>query len=335
MGGFLTALLWIGFSCKNASLKSGVSSYYSEDVLFEMHVSNGLFGSTVCASFITSASMTMGGECVEAILESSAEDTIHLRFLALAGVGEVEYTVRIQNGVIKIPTTGVPGFEEGLLQSVPIEQELFERRRSSTQKRIDQERDYWTEGTFSLQTVSGEVKGALVFDGEGVRIFVFDRHWLTPDVQYASLETDGFDWIVEFDAEPQFLDSSTYIRIHFLERLVTIPQSSKRSESDIQYKMVPNPPSFETLRELQTKQIDQSLEDEQRTLMEAVRQLSSTLTTEQKCADWMNSGVLQTPFWMGYSVQTKWVSSQCVLEIEPETVQYRRTFIGTLHPKSN
>ncbi len=335
MGGFLTAFLWIGFSCKDASLQSGVSSYHSEDVLFEMHVGNGLFGSTVCASFVTSTSMTAGGECVEAILESSAEDTRHLRFLTQAGVGEVEYTVRIQNGVIKIPTVGIPGFEEGLLQSVPLEQNLLETRRSSTQKRIDQQRRDWTEGAFSLQTASGEVKGALVFDDEGVRVFVFDRHWLTPEVQYASLETDGFDWIVEFDTEPQFLDSSTYIRIHFLEGLVTIPQSSKRSESDIQYQMVPNPPSFESLKELQTKQIDQSLEDERRTLTESVRQLAPILTTEQKCADWIHSGVLQTPFWMGYSVQTKWVDSQCALDIEPETVQYRRTFIGTLHSKSN
>ena len=175
----------------------------------------------------------------------------------------------------------------------------------------------------------------MVFDGEGVRIFVFDRHWLTPEVQYAALETDGFDWIVEFDTEPQFLDSSTYIRIHFLERLVSIPQSVKRSENDIKYRMVPSPPSFDNLKLLQAQEIKRSEAEERIRLTEAVQHLAAKLTTDQKCIEWAGTGVLQTPFWMGYSVQTKWLNSQCVLYIEPETVQYRRTFIGTLYPKSN
>ena len=335
MGGIFASLLWLIFSCTDTSLQSGVSSFYGEDVWFEMHVDNGITGSTVCVYFATSVSMTPDGKCVEAVLESITDDTNRLRFLTEAGVGEVEYTVRIQNGVIKIPAIGTQGFVEGLLQSVPLETELFAARRVSTQKQIELERTYWADGAFSLQNTAGEVKGALVFDDEGVRIFVFDRHWLTPEVQYASLETDGFDWIVEFDTEPQFLDSSTYIRIHFLERLVSIPQSSKRSENDIQYRMVPNPPSFDQLKLLQFQEIERSEKEEQQRLTETVQSLAPKLTTDKACIEWPSSGVLQTPFWMGYSVQTKWVNSQCVVYIEPETVQYRRTFIGTLYPKSN
>ena len=323
------------FSCRDARLQDGVYSFYDEDVWFEMRVDSGFTGSTVCVSFATSLSMTPDGKCVGAVLESSTDDTNQLRFLTEAGVGEVEYTVRIQNGVIKIPAVGTQGFVEGVLQSVPLEAELFSARCVSTQKQIELERTYWADGAFSLQNTTGEIKGALVFDDEGVRIFVFDRHWLTPEVQYASLETDGFDWIVEFDTEPQFLDSSTYIRIHFLERLVSIPQSSKRSDNDIQYRMVPNPPSFDQLKLLQSQEIERSEEEERQRLTETVQSLAPKLTTDKACMEWTESGALQTPFWMGYSVETKWVDSQCVLYIEPETVQYRRTFIGTLHPKSN
>ena len=335
MGGFLTSLLWIIFSCTDTSLENGVFSFQGGDVFFEMRVRDELFNSAVCVSFLSTVSMTADGECVEAVVQQTTDDITHVRFLTNAGVGEVEYTIRIQNGVIRIPTVGVEGFVEGVLEAKAIDESIFASRRVSVAQRLEQERQYWQEGAFSLQTLTGDVKGALVFDGEGVRVFVFDRHWLTPEIQYASLETDGFDWIVEFDTEPQFLDSSTYIRIHFLERVVSIPQSLKRSDTDIQYQMVPNPPSFDVLKQLQLKQIDRSVDEERQTLIEAVQQLAKNLTTDEACLDWMDSGALQTPFWMGYSVRTSWVDFQCVLYIEPETVQYRRTFIGTIYPKSN
>ena len=161
--------------------------------------------------------MTDNGKCVDASIEEVAAETTHIRFIVQA-VGELEYTIRVQNDVIKIPAVGVQGFVEGILQAQSLEREQFTSNLRETKQRIERERQEWSDGAFSLQTADGQIKGALVFDGEGVRIFVFDRHWLTPDIQYALLETDGLDWIVEFDAEPQFLDSSTYIRIHFLEK---------------------------------------------------------------------------------------------------------------------
>ena len=73
--------------------------------------------------------------------------------------------------------------------------------------------------------------------------------------------------------------------------------------------MVPNPPSFEELEQLQAKQIEESVEEEERILSEVVQGLGATLTTEQKCTEWMNSGALEAPFWIGYSVQAKWVNA--------------------------
>lgn len=335
MGRIFTSILWIVLSCQNTSLKSGVSSFHEGDTWFEMRVDNGMFGSSACVLFLNSVSMSTNGTCVEASIEEVGTDTTHIRFIVQAGVGELAYTVRLQNDVIKIPSVGTSGFVEGVLQKQSLDRTAFSSSLRDTEQRIELERQEWSEGAFSLQTVDGQIKGALVFDGEGVRVFVFDRHWLTPEIQYAVLETDGFDWIVEFDAEPQFLDSSTYIRIHFLEKLVSIPQSSKRLDSDIQYRLVPDPPSFEVLMQLQSEQIEESLIDERNALTTAVKQLGERLPTETACRDWMQSSALETPFWMGYTVQTKWLEDQCVFDIEPEMVQYRRTFIGTLQPNSN
>ena len=271
---------------------------------------------------------------MDATIEEN-QGLILIRFIVQAGVGDVEYTIRIQNDVVKIPGVGANGFTEGVLQPIPLDASLFESKKREVKQRVDRERQEWSDGAFSLQTQDGQIKGALVFDGEGVRIFVFDRHWLTPEIQYAVLETDGFDWIAEFESEPQFLDSSTYIRIHFLEKLVSIPQSSRRLESDIRYMLVPEPPTFDELRRLQTEQIKESLVDERNALVTAVNQLGKGLRNQESCLDWMKSSALETPFWMGYDVQTKWLNGQCAFEIEPEMVQYRRTFIGTLQSDSN
>ena len=335
MGRIFTSLLWIVLSCQSTSLKSGVSSFHEGDTWFEMRVDNGMFGPSVCVLFLNSVSMTSNGTCVEASVEQHSDDTTHIRFIVQAGVGELAYTIRIQNNVIKIPSIGTEGFVEGVLENRPLDQIILSSTLQDTESKIERERQEWSDGAFSLQTTDGQIKGALVFDDEGVRIFVFDRHWLTPEIQYAVLETDGFDWLVEFDAEPQFLDSSTYIRIHFLEKLISIPQSSKRLDSDIQYRLVPDPPSFDVLMQLQSQQIEESLVDERNALTDAVQQLSERLQTETACLDWMKSSALETPFWMGYTVQTKWLNGLCVFEIEPEMVQYRRTFIGTLQSNSN
>ena len=335
MGRILASFLWIVLSCQSSSLKSGVSSFHDGETWFEMRVQHGVFGSSACVVFLNSVSMTNNGECVDASLEEGGLETTHIRFIVQAGVGELEYTVRIQNDVIKIPAVGTQGFVEGVLRPQSLKSGLFTSNLRETEHRIEQERQEWSGGAFSLQTADGQVKGALVFDGEGVRVFVFDRHWLTPDVQYSVLETDGFDWIVEFDAEPQFLDSSTYIRIHFLEKLVSIPQSSKRLDNDIQYRLVPDPPSFDVLMKLQSEEIETSLIDERNALTTAVKQLSERLQTEATCLDWMKSSALETPFWMGYKVRTKWLNDQCIFDIEPEMVQYRRTFTGTLQSDSN
>ena len=105
-------------------LNSGVSSFSNDDILFEIRVGNELFGTTACVSFMTSVSMTRGGECVDAVIESN-EDVTYVRFPTEAGVGEIEYSVRIHNGVIKIPTVGVAAFVEGTLVNMPLEEGVF------------------------------------------------------------------------------------------------------------------------------------------------------------------------------------------------------------------
>ena len=125
MGRILASFLWIVLSCQSSSLKSGVSSFYDGETWFEMRVQHGVFGPSACVVFLNSVSMTSNGECVDTSLEEGGLETTHIRFIVQAGVGELEYTARIQNDVIKIPAVGTKGFVEGVLQPQSLESELF------------------------------------------------------------------------------------------------------------------------------------------------------------------------------------------------------------------
>ena len=329
----IASILWltIVFGCTSSGSKT--RSFTQGDVFFEMVEDSFLWGTSTCVTFLNSVSMTSPDGCVKASVETK-DGVSHVSFLAEAGVGEVTYTARIQNEVVKLPDIGSEGFVEGVLENQALSRLTLQEGQQAVQTRIVKHRQEWEAGAFSLQTSAGEIKGALVFDTEGVRIFVFDTHWLTPEVQYATLESDGLDWMAEFETEPQFFDSSTYIRIHFLEQTVSIPHGPKRTEYDIEYKMVPNPPSFEQLETLQNQQIQKSILEEKESLIEAVNKIYPMVDDKKQCVEW-SPEYTKSPVWIGYSVTPSWKDDRCEFYIEPETVQYRRTFVGTLNPELN
>jgi len=329
----IASILWlmVAYGCNPSGSKT--RSFTQGDVLFQMVEDSFLWGTSTCVTFLNSVSMTSPDGCVKASVETK-DDVTYVSFLAEAGVGEVTYTARVQNEVVKLPDIGSDGFVEGVLENQALSVLKLQDRQQAVQTRIMKHRKEWEAGDFSLQTSAGEIKGALVFDAEGVRIFVFDTHWLTPEVQYATLESDGLDWMAEFETEPQFFDSSTYIRIHFLEQKVSIPYGPKRTKYDIEYKMVPNPPSFEQLEQLQNQQIQQSILEEKETLIEAVNKIYPMVSNKKQCEK-LPPDYTKSPVWIGYSVTPSWKDGRCEFYIEPETVQYRRTFVGTLIPELN
>ena len=119
LGRIFASVLWIVLSCQSTLLKDGVSSFNDGETWFEMRVENGIFGSNACVVFLNSVSMTSNGECMDATMEENQE-VILIRFIVQAGVGDVEYTIRIQNDVVKIPGVGHNGFVEGVLQPQPL-----------------------------------------------------------------------------------------------------------------------------------------------------------------------------------------------------------------------
>ncbi len=309
--------------CQPNHLENGTWSLRSDELFLEMIVEPRMWSQKVCVNLVSTVVMTDG--CVDVTVETMADEA-WLSVPVHAGVGELTFQVRIQNGVVKVPHRGLDGFVEGILKPSRIPADDFTSFRQQTDLSIQAKRKAWEQGAFSLQNAEGDIKGALVFESSSVRILVFDRHWLTPNVQYASMITEGMDWIVSFDTEPQFFDEQTYIRIHLLDEEVTVPQGPVRQANDITYRLVSDPPDFTTLEQFKQQEIARSHHEEQVLLQDAIAQLQSRVATAESCMQWKASG----PFWLGYEVITQWENGVCTFTITPEVLQYRRTFEGTL-----
>ena len=335
MDKFFTAILWLNLpwlcACQEGNLTSGTWSLTSDDVLFELQIVDEFFGQDVCVDMVSSVVMTEG--CIAA--EVDVVDGVQwFEIPVTTSVGDMDFIIRIHNGVVKLPQSSLEGYVEGVVTAGALDSNIKDEQRAQTRLRIAEQRLLWEAGAFSLQNEKKEIKGALVFVQNEVRVMVFDRHWLTPEIQYSSIAHDGLDWLISFEAEPQFFDVPTYVRVHPLELTVSIPQGERRSKEDIQYTLVPNPPDFEVLEVLKQTQIEVSLEEEQSMISEKVHQILSHLTTEETCLSWGTSGELQTPFWLGYEVSSSWGGHDCTIQIEPSIVQYRRVFNAKFTGKS-
>ena len=75
--------------------------------------------------------------------DEGSTKTTHIRFIVQAGVGELEYTVRIQNGVIKIPSVGEQGFVEGRSSDSTTRKDTIVIEYDETKQRIERERQEW------------------------------------------------------------------------------------------------------------------------------------------------------------------------------------------------
>lgn len=321
----LGSFLW---GCSNVPLEEGAWHWQTEDVAMEMHVETGFLSDDVCIELTTSAVFTT--DCVSANISVEDHEAVLLTLPVEAAVGRLDYTVRIQRGVVKIPHTGKDGFIEGMLQKGGLSASDIDAWRTMKEQAVLQRRQSWEQGAFGLQNQDGEIKGAIVFDGQEARVFVFDRHWLTPEIQYVPIVEDGLDWILEFESEPQFFDESTYVKIHLLDGILSIPQGTMRTDQDIEYRLVPNPPSFDQLQVLKEKQIAISIVDEQTILKQAVESSAKYVNSPESCVRWPTLPLSNTPIWLGYQVATKWNGIGCDFLIEPEVLQYRRVFTGTI-----
>ena len=141
MDKFFTAILWLNLpwlcACQEGSLTSGTWSITSDDVLFELQIVDNFFGQDVCVDMVSSVVMTAG--CIPAKVDVA--DGVHwLEIPVTTSVGNMDFIIRVHNGVVKLPQSSLDGYVEGVLTDVELDSHLMNEQREQTRLRIAEQR---------------------------------------------------------------------------------------------------------------------------------------------------------------------------------------------------
>jgi hypothetical protein len=246
----------------------------------------------------------------------------------VTGVGSAEVAIQVTEENIYIPIDSLGTLWSFSIQSIPHSSQDRVILIEQAKEQIRQSANAWTKGTFAMLNTEGDVKGALVFSNDEVRIFVFDRFWYTPEVQYTTIVEENGDWLLYFESEPTFFDEVSVLRVHPLQNIVTVPRDNVPTKQDIRYHLSPEPPSFAELNKLAEMQLQESVQSEQQWLQQEANRLLKDLTTKARCMSWTPSP-LDVNRRVGYQYSMEW-TTECEVVIEPIEVQHTRRFSGRL-----
>ena len=324
MGVFLASILFLSFSCsKNSPVPNGY--FLSEQGYLNIQVQRGWLQSEICVELVSNLMMTE--QCTPAEIRD-VEEQIWLDISVETGVGQADLSIQITDDMAFVPVDSLGTLWQFEIQSTPIsrdERSIWDR---NAKEHIQANKTAWVNGSFALVNTQNQIKGALVFSDEEVRIFVFDRFWYTPEVQYTQIIEENGDWLLYFESEPSFFDDLSILRVHPLQGIVTVPRNNEPSKQDIRYQLRPDPPSFDVLKQLADLQIEESKQSEVYWLQEEANRLLEGLRTEGACISWKPS-VLDINRLVGYEYQMEW-DAECTFVVEPTLEQHTRRYSGRL-----
>ena len=337
MGGVFTAIVLILQGCR----QNEVHSFFVDDstTVVQVEISSSWMGQKACVSMYHARWYTEDVQCVFANSHTYPEEgteidfyvpvqtgvgkaTIHMRYMRWGDGNKLSIPLgdRAKEFDLFFPTTNGQVSPERLSSAV-----------LASRGSVEQEEDMWKTGTFSLMDQENRIHGAIVFEySESARIFLFDSYWYTPDIVYTDIETLGAEMLLSFPIEPSFSDEQTYVRIQPFLRTLVIPSGYFPDDADIRYTLSPNPPNFEMLQQMAQEAITQSVEEEVKWVERQSQEILRNLQQPERCAQWKEESLTKPEklLWLGYTIESRWLETECVLHVEPVLLQHRRRFMG-------
>lgn len=322
MGWFIALFLQIGVGCQtNPSMYTGYAEF--DGGVLQIRVESKLFSNKICVELYTPLMMT-DGCAVGKPVKLSQKDWIEVPVETGVGSGSVSFQITDMRVYMPLDSLGTIWSADFVLGVYP--QDEINSMKVRAQQQMNKEKTIWGKGSFGLVDTDNHIRGAIVFEEERARVFVFDRFWYTPEVQYTNIVPDGGDWLLYFESEPQFFDEVSVLRIHPLQRLATIPRNSLPSSEDIQYTLQPNPPDFEHLQALANAQVKASNAAEVEWLKKESTRILQSLLTKNQCEGWTATNIDVNRL-VGYELETFW-DKQCSLRVSTELEQHTRRYSG-------
>jgi hypothetical protein len=260
----------------------------------------------------------------------------HWLFFSLeTGVGLGRAALHLQGTEARLPFGGRPGEFELLLSARPGEmpEELQEQARIQTQAALEEEQEFWAEGSFQI-VEDQQVVGDVHFAGSGpTMISVYDTWWLTPEPVPAERQDDGTDMVLAFAAEPSILGETASLRINIPTRRAVVPSDLVPVDGDRLLALIPGGFSAEERDAAMELAIADNRELEARGLVKILTPLASSAMEAGECRSLHTLSSEMRTMLSGYRLEMETVESHCQIHIVPERVQHGRRFSGTIGPK--
>jgi hypothetical protein len=323
-------MLFILFSCQQV-LPAGSFFLESNNSVGSLIVDSKWYGQSLCVELYSSRWGTDG--CVEAKIVEKITGGAWLSFTLQTGFGTGAGVVRWQGNEVMLPLGARQG--EFDVTYTANQGEMHDGMREKwveiSSSGVEEEKRIWDIGEFVLVR-NNTVKGAIEFQSDqDPTIFLFDDHWLTPEVITSEQFVDGPDILLTFPIEPSFNDEVGELRINTMTRTAVIPSDIMPQQIDIKYDLRPGIPPIEELQVLSNEVIQHSNEQEKDWIIREANNLLRSLDTEKKCSEWKLANQWKG-IWAGYDLQTEWSDEKCILRVSTEFEQHRRRFQGKVSP---
>lgn len=322
MGFVFASILYLDLACsQHPSVPEG--TFIAEQGFLDVQVHKGWVQSEICVELVSN--LMISEQCTQVDVREVNEQ-LWLDVPVNTGVGKATVAIQLTKDEAFIPIDSFGTIWEFTWQSTPVSDETRRNLVQEAQVKIQKDTLAWSKGAFSMVNQEGDIKGALVFSDDEVRVFVFDQFWYTPEVQYTSIVEDNGDWLLYFQSEPAFFDEVSILRVHPLQSLVTVPRTNVPTKQDIRYRLEPDPPSFDVLIKLAEEQMTDTNESERQWLQQEGDRLLRGLIREDACSTWKPT-TLDVTRLVGYDYKMEW-NGVCEFVVEPTVEQHTRRYSG-------
>ena len=289
----------------------------------------GLWGPTWTTGPLVEARLTTEQDAVGA-------EVLWLEFPVETGLGQTTLALRLQGQEVRLPLGARPGEFELTLRSTPgaLDAAAQQHAQEEAQQRIARAREAWARGEFLLRDGEATVGEVRLLGAESPpMVSVHDLQWLTPEPVAARRLDEGGDLLLQFPVEPSLQGEDGLLRINLLTRAVVVPSGpTPVAGVDRRLGLVPG-----RLTAAERQQaVQQAAEAADAREEELLRAQARVLVEEAArggagCRSVADLGEPWTELLAGYIVSIEpQTAGGCVLWLEPEVVQHRRRFSGTL-----
>jgi len=282
------------------------------------------------------ATLATAGEVpAEAVEEEPG--LVWLHFPIQTALGEGQAAMRLQGNEAMLPLGARRGELEVRLErgAGPVAAAELDQARQASTASLAQAATAWEQGTFRLLDDQGGLVGEVVLREQAAPLVaVYDATWWTGGLVEADREDQGPDIVLTFPVEPALQGETGQLRVNVPAAVAVVPTDRLPTELDRSLRLVSGvvtPQERDAAMDRARQAADQA---EAQAMVGLGRQLARRAhSPDGSCRSWTEVAPDLAPVLAGYDVDIVAEGPDCVVEVEPTTLQHRRRFRARIGPE--